>query len=1219
MAWRDYINSNSEATPQPTTGWRKYINTPQPQETLPINTKEIKMPTTSTNTIQKTRDLLFNPKPIKKLETFEQSLLTNLSKKQNLNEFEQNVYNSLLQKQNENEAENNKRLQLKEPTLEANLKTSLEGKSELNPAEQKVLGEIQTKSDINEQGLSDYLINQKVENSNYDKLDDTSKRALAFGGGVLEGINPLSTLDEITDYRRTGGETSKLLKKLTEKPMTEYPVASTIGSVVGALIPAYIQYGGANAIIGEIPAVQGLFTGIKNPIVQSIVKKVAIDAIGNTAISTPQVIAKGVTDNKSGVDILKDVLIDEGINAGFATVFAGFEDRKAITQAISELKAGQITQEQLENVVEQEAKAALNETQSKGVQAPTSPLKAEGEELPSELKYASADADMDATISSKIQSNAKEISDGLQTSKLYENTIMKSNIFTDEQKALFKKEDFQYDTKSETESLNEAADRLIKNYAGEQENIASKEFFGGSDTDVAMLIAKDIAESGDNAKLVNYFKDLRPKFTEQGRGIQALKKWSNTAEGALFTAVKESDHAIDTLKKVNPNKIKKAEADTEKLLELFRKKGQAITQKEISQVSPKAAKTIFEKIDLFYKSGAFQDEVARPYIEKALGIPTLTGQDADNIVNLMKINADETLSAKQRQDALNEVYSIIANLSPTTLSDYLQSWRHTAMLLNLPTHARNFFGNAVFMALRKVKDPVAQVFEITLRKENRTKAVGWFLDRDLVGTVKQYSKDYLPQIMESGKFSNIGALQRYKKIWTNGAKFKDVNKLNPVNWAKFGIQKTVDANYKMLDLGDIPYSKNAFESSLGQRLKAKGLKEPTKEMLDKATADAVDAVFRSDNALVRWLIQGKKLPGGQILDAIIPFVKTPINLGKKSFEYSPLGMFNVIAQIRNAIKGTKAPSDVIDAIAKTLTGSALVGFGAWLRANGFITGAPSKDKDQAAFDLARGIQPYSVKIGDNYYSYDWISPVGSLLASGAVMFQSTEGNIDLSNAFMDISAAGLDSLANATVFKGVKDAFGGYNEGVSGTAQNIGEDYINSLIPAIIGKSGNLLKDKQYTTYYEQNPFIKNLQNKAGITEGLQPKIDIKGQEIGTGNILERIGSNFLSPSKISTEKSTPIDNEISRIYKSTGNKDVFPRVTPKSLISNKQTYVLTPEEATKFQTIQGQETYKRLEALFKSQAYIKATDEQKAKLIKNITDIAYNTAKIELIKERKK
>jgi len=115
------------------------------------------------------------------------------------------------------------------------------------------------------------------------------------------------------------------------------------------------------------------------------------------------------------------------------------------------------------------------------------------------------------------------------------------------------------------------------------------------------------------------------------------------------------------------------------------------------------------------------------------------------------------------------------------------------------------------------------------------------------------------------------------------------------------------------------------------------------------------------------------------LKIIVPFFKTPANIGLQVIERTPF------APLSSAWREEIAKGGVYRdmALAKVTLGSAVLATYAAMAAEGSITGrGPSRKSDRDAL-LRDGWQPYSIKVGDKYYSYSGMEPVSALMAIAA--------------------------------------------------------------------------------------------------------------------------------------------------------------------------------------------------------------------------------------------
>lgn len=115
------------------------------------------------------------------------------------------------------------------------------------------------------------------------------------------------------------------------------------------------------------------------------------------------------------------------------------------------------------------------------------------------------------------------------------------------------------------------------------------------------------------------------------------------------------------------------------------------------------------------------------------------------------------------------------------------------------------------------------------------------------------------------------------------------------------------------------------------------------------------------------------------LKIIVPFFKTPANIGLNVVERTPFAFTSSRWRADMAAGGVQRDM----AMAKVTLGSTLLATFAMMAAEGNITGGgPKRPADREAF-MRTGAQPYSIKIGDNWYSYTGMEPVGALLAIAA--------------------------------------------------------------------------------------------------------------------------------------------------------------------------------------------------------------------------------------------
>ncbi len=128
----------------------------------------------------------------------------------------------------------------------------------------------------------------------------------------------------------------------------------------------------------------------------------------------------------------------------------------------------------------------------------------------------------------------------------------------------------------------------------------------------------------------------------------------------------------------------------------------------------------------------------------------------------------------------------------------------------------------------------------------------------------------------------------------------------------------------------------------------------------------------------------EKDPTG-IFKYVAPFIRTPINIAKFALERTPFNFAKVLIDYK---KGKISDDQLAEELAKPIIGTLLMGAAFIGALEGMITGGEPKDKKERQLRYAYGWQPYSIKIGDKYYGYNRLEPVGSLMGMAADMAEA---------------------------------------------------------------------------------------------------------------------------------------------------------------------------------------------------------------------------------------
>lgn len=567
--------------------------------------------------------------------------------------------------------------------------------------------------------------------------------------------------------------------------------------------------------------------------------------------------------------------------------------------------------------------------------------------------------------------------------------------------------------------------------------------------------------------------------------------------------------------------------------------------------------------------------------------------------------------------AFENVYTQIAQRigaeMPATLWQKATELRRISMLLNPRTAVRNVVGNVPMAGLRKVSERLSGAIQGALVDMGALDANA----RTRTVKISSQSRDLATQLYEQNLDAIQGNPDRYdmtKMIRDYRTYFGDTD----VGKALDEIRKFT---YAVLEKGDTPFLRSAFVDSAAQYIEAQGytdIKNVPPEVIDFATQNALEATFRDASALAQWVNEIKREGGafGAAFDVLLPFTSTPINIARRTIEYSPAGFISAISK---AYKGGKT-TEVIDAFSKAFTGSAAIAAG-WLLARlGLITGGRDDDKDKAAWDKATGNNPYSV---GGKVSYDWAQPFGTLFAIGAEINNALKTDATWLDAFLNAAYVGGDAMLNLTVFQNVLDLFKGYGSPTEQLLEEVATSAISQFVPSFGGAIARAVDPTVRTAYTGGGLFedigAQIVQKTPFASKNLPASVDVWGREVKRAEtFLGRAWEEGVAPYTASHAKSTEIDNAIEKLYGATNDKTVFPRVAPYKISGGElDGEALTGKEREAYQKTMGQLSYDLVSEFVNGSAYSEMTDEQKADVLSKIYEYANDTAKREVYEAR--
>jgi len=312
----------------------------------------------------------------------------------------------------------------------------------------------------------------------------------------------------------------------------------------------------------------------------------------------------------------------------------------------------------------------------------------------------------------------------------------------------------------------------------------------------------------------------------------------------------------------------------------------------------------------------------------------------------------------------------------------------------------------------------------------------------------------------------------------------------------------------------------AFRKARSEGLKGKELSERVVDLINNPTGELhLDAQnFARTQTFTNDLGPGGKkfqqiandVPG---LKFIVPFIRTPVNIAKF------VGMRSPLAPLAKSwwadIGAGGARRDM--ALAKFGMGSSIMMYGVSLGMDGSITGRGPRNTAQRQALERQGWQPYSIKIGDKYYSFNRADPLGMFLGLAADVADTMRYTTDDEDIFTLASAsvfALINNITSKTYLSGVADlanAISDPDRYFDGFKKRFGA----SLVPysALIANIEREIDPTVRATYDVMDQIISRT---PGLSDTLPPRRNLWGEPI----VLEGgLGWDFISPFYTKTER----------------------------------------------------------------------------------------------------
>lgn len=501
----------------------------------------------------------------------------------------------------------------------------------------------------------------------------------------------------------------------------------------------------------------------------------------------------------------------------------------------------------------------------------------------------------------------------------------------------------------------------------------------------------------------------------------------------------------------------------------------------------------------------------------------------------------------------------------TTWEKVVEAWK--AGLVSGPvTQVANIMGNTTFMATRPLVDAVAVAVGGIRRDPNRMSAVEPLarVVGNIHGTIDGAKAAFA--VLKTGEA--LGGKSEAPRTAIEG-------KLGEAIRTPFRLLSSADAFFRITNERGEAYSQAVRETTKeGYNPATREFRDRVLQLVNNPTDKMQEAI---DTAGVRFTFNmplGEK--GKQIQRTIrdlhlqwaVPFVQTPANVFKEMTRLTPAAP--LIKEWREAF--AKGGPEADKAVAELVVGTAVFTTVFSMALSGQITGQGDPDPRKRATQMASGWQPYSIKIGNTYYSYQRLQPVGTLIGmaadSAAVWDNMTPDESDKLPKIM--STAFANAITNQTFLQGITNIVNALSD-PSRFGPRFVQNMTASLVPGAVGQTAQMMDPYQREVYSVLDAVQARI---PGLSENLMPKRDVFGEAVAA---RDRMGA--ISPITRTVESDDKVRLEAARLGVGVSKAPDYVEL-PAGRDSKLGRVELTAEQKDVFATKAGQQAHQVLSAV---------------------------------------
>lgn len=370
---------------------------------------------------------------------------------------------------------------------------------------------------------------------------------------------------------------------------------------------------------------------------------------------------------------------------------------------------------------------------------------------------------------------------------------------------------------------------------------------------------------------------------------------------------------------------------------------------------------------------------------------------------------------------------------------------------------------------------------------------------------------------------------------------------------------------------------------------------PTDAMIDQAIKAARYQTFQAP----------LKGPGAQIqmlankgpMKLFLPFVRTPLNLLKYATERSP--MAPVLSEFRDAMRAGGMARD--QAIARVSMGSGLGALAVSWALEGKLSGSGPVDPREREALRNTGWQPFSIKAGDRWYSYQRIDPFARVLSTAAdfATFGDYMSDEERENIARSLSLAIARNISTMPTLDPAASAFEALSDPDRYLARYAKNLAASATVPNIVTQTNSVIDPYMRET----ETLMDTIKSRVPVmSRKLPARVNIWGEPVTRGDAL---GPDLLSPIYSSQMKSDTTLSEVARLR--------LGLTKPQRKIGDLR---MTPDQYTGLVQQSGQPAKAILDQFTASPQWDALPDGMRRVLIRNVTERTRKAAMNDLLRK---